>query len=57
MRRSSWTPSIVPSGNDETVYLVADDFGRISAPARRAPTVPCLLAIVYTVCNDVQAEG
>jgi hypothetical protein len=27
MRRSSWTPSIVPNDNDETVYLVADDFG------------------------------
>ena len=23
----SWTPSIVP-GNDQTVYLVIDDFGR-----------------------------
>lgn len=29
MRRSNWTPSIVPSGDDETVYLVADDFGRL----------------------------
>ena len=29
MRRSSWIPSIVPNDNDETVYLVADDFGRI----------------------------
>lgn len=29
MRRSNWTPSIIPSGNDETVYLVADDFGRL----------------------------
>ncbi|SEE50292.1 hypothetical protein [Bradyrhizobium erythrophlei] len=28
MRRSSWTPSIVPS-DDQTVYLVADDFGPI----------------------------
>jgi hypothetical protein len=23
----NWTPSIVPRGGDETVYLVADDFG------------------------------
>jgi hypothetical protein len=23
----NWTPSIVPNGDDETVYLVADDFG------------------------------
>jgi hypothetical protein len=29
MRRSSWTPSIVPNDNDETIYLVADDFGRL----------------------------
>ena len=28
MRRSNWTPSIVPS-TDQTVYLVADDFARI----------------------------
>jgi hypothetical protein len=27
MRRSNWTPSIVPNGNDQTVYLVANDFG------------------------------
>jgi hypothetical protein len=27
MRRSNWTPSIVPSGYDQTVYLVADNFG------------------------------
>ena len=23
----NWTPSIVPNGTDETVYLVTDDFG------------------------------
>jgi hypothetical protein len=28
MSRSDWTPSIVPNGNDQTVYLVADDFGK-----------------------------
>ena len=27
MRRSGWTPSIVPA-DEPTVYLVADDFGR-----------------------------
>ena len=25
---SSWTPSIVPSGDDQNVYLVVSDFGR-----------------------------
>ena len=29
MRKSIWTPSIVPNETDETVYLVADDFGKI----------------------------
>ena len=36
MRRCNWTPSIVPSGNDETVYLVADDFGRLGRAWREA---------------------
>ena len=29
MRKTNWTPSIVPSGNDQTVYLVAEDFGKL----------------------------
>ena len=28
MRKTGWTPSIVPNGHDQTVYLVADDLGR-----------------------------
>ena len=28
MRKSPWTPSIVPGEPDQTVYLVAADFGR-----------------------------
>ena len=28
MRRSNWTPSVVPNGDDQNVYLVVDDFGR-----------------------------
>ena len=28
MRKSNWTPSIVPRGDDQTVYIVVDDFGR-----------------------------
>jgi hypothetical protein len=27
MRRSNWTPSIVPNGDEQNVYLVVDDFG------------------------------
>jgi hypothetical protein len=29
MRGSNWTPSIIPNETDHTVYLVADDFGKI----------------------------
>jgi hypothetical protein len=29
MRKSGWTPSIVPNGNDQDIYLVVDDFGRL----------------------------
>ena len=36
MRRSGWTPSIVPHDNDETIYLVADDFGRLGRAWREA---------------------
>jgi hypothetical protein len=28
MRKSKWTSSIVPNDHDQTVYLVADDFGK-----------------------------
>jgi hypothetical protein len=28
MPRMGWTPSIVPKGDDQNVYLVVDDFGR-----------------------------
>jgi hypothetical protein len=27
--RRSWTPSIVPTGTDESVYLVLNDFGQL----------------------------
>jgi hypothetical protein len=36
MRKSNWTPSIVPKGDDQTVYLVADDFGRIGRSWRES---------------------
>ena len=29
MHKIGWTPSIVPTDNDGTVYLVAADFGRL----------------------------
>ena len=36
MRKSSWTPSIVPRGDDQNVYLVVDDFGRNGRVYREA---------------------
>jgi hypothetical protein len=27
--RRSWTPSIVPNGKDQTIYLVLNDFGQL----------------------------
>ena len=34
--RKSWTPSIVPNGDDHNVYLVLDDFGRFGRAWREA---------------------
>jgi hypothetical protein len=36
MHSSGWTPSIVPNGDDQTVYLVKDDLGRFGAVWREA---------------------
>jgi hypothetical protein len=36
VRKSSSTPSIVPSGHDQNVYMVADDLGRLGAVWREA---------------------
>jgi hypothetical protein len=36
MRRFDWTPSIVPNDDDHTVYLVAEDFGRLGRAWREA---------------------
>jgi hypothetical protein len=36
MRRSSWTPSIVPNGDDQNVYLVEDCFDRQGCVWREA---------------------
>jgi len=36
MRRSHWTPSIIPGDNDQTVYLLAEDFGKLGRAWREA---------------------
>ena len=36
MRKFYWTPSIIPGESDQTVYLVAEDFGRSGRAWREA---------------------
>jgi hypothetical protein len=36
MRKSNWTPSIVPRGDDQDVYLVVDDLGGLGRVWREA---------------------
>jgi hypothetical protein len=36
MRKSHWTPSIIPNDIDQTVYLVAEDFGTLGRAWREA---------------------
>jgi hypothetical protein len=46
MRRSNWTPSIVPSGDDHNVYLVMDDLGRLGRVWRETDTENTVLEAV-----------
>jgi hypothetical protein len=39
MPRTSWTPSIVPNGADQTVYLVVDRFGGLGTAYRETDVV------------------
>lgn len=48
MRSSGWTPSIVPGGDDQTVYLVKDDLGRLGAVWREADDEATDLETVIT---------
>lgn len=52
MRNSGWTPSIVPNGDDQTVYLVKDDLGRLGAVWREADAEA---ADLETVITDLMA--
>jgi hypothetical protein len=52
MRRSNWTPSIVPRGDDQNVYLVVDDIGR---RGRIWPETDIETNDLETVINDLLA--
>jgi len=53
MRKSNWTPSIVPNRNDQTVYLVAADFGRHGRDGRHGCRICRRLGRGYMVDRDV----
>ena len=52
MRRSTWTPSIVPLGGDQNVYLVADHLGRLGDVWREAD---CEATDLETLIQDLLA--
>ena len=45
---STWTPSIVPRGDDQTTYLVEDDLGRLGRAWREADAEATDLETVIT---------
>jgi hypothetical protein len=50
MRKSNWTPSIVPVENDRTIYLVADDLGK---PGRTWREIDYEATNLETVIQDL----
>jgi hypothetical protein len=53
MRRSNWTPSIVPT-DDQTFYLVMDDFGKRGREWREAEI--CIQTqLLRPGCNEAHA--
>jgi hypothetical protein len=54
MRRSNWTPSIVPEGDDQDVYLVMDDFDRLGRCWRETDVEATDLETVITDLLDGQ---
>jgi hypothetical protein len=54
MRRSGWTPSIVPGGYDRTVYMVMEDLGRLGRIWPEAHVEATDLETVIAVLLDGQ---
>ena len=48
MRQSEWTPSIIPGGEHQTVYLVLDDFGHLGRSWRETDVNSTDLEAVIT---------
>jgi hypothetical protein len=54
MRKSNWTPSIVPRDDNQNVYLVMDDLGRLGRTWREADAEATDLETVITDLRDGQ---
>jgi hypothetical protein len=57
MRRSTWTPSIVPRGDDQNVYIVLDDFGRSGHAYRETDVETADLETTITDMLDGQYKN
>ncbi len=57
MPRMGWTPSIVPKGDDQNVYLVVDDFGRNGRAYREADVETTDLETVIADLLDGQYKS
>ena len=50
--RRSWTPSIVPNGDDQTVYLVVNNFGKLGTAFAETDVAE---ADLETTINDLMS--
>jgi hypothetical protein len=57
MRKSKWTPSIVPRGDDQDVYLVIDDLGWLGRVWREADVEATDFETVVTDLLDGQYDN
>ena len=56
MRRSNWTPSIVPKGSDQTVYLVVDDLGQQGRVYRETDVEPPIWKLSSSTCSKASTK-
>lgn len=57
MRKSGWTPSIVPNSDDQNVYIVVDDFGRNGQSYRETDAERADLEAVIMDMLEVQYQN
>jgi hypothetical protein len=57
MRRSDWTPSVVPRDDDQNGYLIVDDVGRLGGAWREAAVEATDLETVIVALLDGQYKN